>query len=151
MELLAQFGKLVATATRRHKCMPLAIRTAPHAIMSRVNARPESTADPAGNFTAEVVSNCSKPPYSSTAESGDADAMPGAVSRIELTEYEAIVLFEWLARFHETGNADFEGQAEQRALWTWKLLSKRALKPWWIQGTASCLPKTRQRLRDADA
>ena len=44
---------------------------------------------------------------------------PGRARRstVELTEDEALVLFEWLSRVDESGSALFEDQAEQRALW----------------------------------
>jgi hypothetical protein len=36
---------------------------------------------------------------------------------IELTPDEALVLFEWLYRFNDSGDATFRDQAEQRVLW----------------------------------
>lgn len=37
--------------------------------------------------------------------------------QLALSRDEAIVLYEWIARFNETGSADFQDQAEQRVLW----------------------------------
>lgn len=37
--------------------------------------------------------------------------------RIELSEDEALVLFEWIARFNRRDDVEFEDQAEQRVLW----------------------------------
>jgi hypothetical protein len=37
--------------------------------------------------------------------------------RLELSRDEALVLFEWLARFNKADGRDFEDQAEQRVLW----------------------------------
>jgi hypothetical protein len=42
--------------------------------------------------------------------------MPDAIP-IQLTPDEALVLFEWLSRFNENGDATFRDQAEQRVLW----------------------------------
>ncbi len=39
-----------------------------------------------------------------------------AITR-ELTEDEALVLFEWVAHFNQRQNEDFADQAEQRVLW----------------------------------
>lgn len=36
---------------------------------------------------------------------------------LELSREEALVFFEWLARFNKTENQRFEDQAEQRVLW----------------------------------
>ena len=41
-----------------------------------------------------------------------------AVINIKLTKDEALVLFDFLARFNETEHSDiFEDQSEQKALW----------------------------------
>jgi hypothetical protein len=36
---------------------------------------------------------------------------------LELTDAEALVLFDWLARFNASDAHPFEDQAEQRVLW----------------------------------
>lgn len=36
---------------------------------------------------------------------------------IQLTPEEALVVFEWLSRFNESGDSTFRDQAEQRVLW----------------------------------
>lgn len=36
---------------------------------------------------------------------------------VELSRAEALVLFEWVARFNKTRRSDFEDQAEERVLW----------------------------------
>lgn len=36
---------------------------------------------------------------------------------LELSRDAAVVLFDWLARFNETGRATFIDQAEERVLW----------------------------------
>ena len=41
----------------------------------------------------------------------------GAKVCLELSPDEALVLFEWLSRFNETGDTKLEDQAEQRVLW----------------------------------
>lgn len=37
--------------------------------------------------------------------------------RVELSGDEALVLFEWLARFNELGDPSFRDEAERQALW----------------------------------
>ena len=36
---------------------------------------------------------------------------------IQLTPDEALVMFDWLSRFNESGDGTFRDQAEQRVLW----------------------------------
>jgi len=36
---------------------------------------------------------------------------------IQLTPDEALVVFDWLSRFNESGDGTFRDQAEQRVLW----------------------------------
>src|SRR4051794_27013887 len=36
---------------------------------------------------------------------------------LQLTADEALVVFEWLSRFNESGDGTFRDQAEQRVLW----------------------------------
>jgi hypothetical protein len=36
---------------------------------------------------------------------------------IQLTPDEALVVFDWLSRFNESGDGTFHDQAEQRVLW----------------------------------
>ncbi len=36
---------------------------------------------------------------------------------VQLTPDEALILFDWLGRFNESGDGTFRDQAEQRVLW----------------------------------
>ena len=51
---------------------------------------------------------------------------PRTVS-IELRSTEALVLFSWLSRFNENGDAAFEDQAEERALWNLEAALEKVL------------------------
>jgi hypothetical protein len=70
---------------------------------------------------------------------------------IELTEDEALVLFEWLSRFHETGRPEFEDQAEQRALWNLEAALEKSLEAVLDPRYRELLANARERLRDVDA
>lgn len=53
--------------------------------------------------------------------------MRGQTVRIELRSTEALVLFAWLSRFNGDGEAAFEDQAEERALWDLEASLEKAL------------------------
>jgi hypothetical protein len=68
--------------------------------------------------------------------------------RVELTGDEALVLFEFLARFDEDGTLTLTDQAEARALWNLHcLLQKQLVEPFGSKYT-SLLAAARDRLRD---
>lgn len=74
---------------------------------------------------------------------------PGHLS-LHLTADEAIVLFEWLARFHGSGDASFQDQAEQRALWNLECMLERDLVAPLRDDYDELLAAARDRLRDPD-
>ena len=45
--------------------------------------------------------------------------------KIELSRSEALVLFDWLSRFDETGDSTFTDQAEPRVLWNIEAILER--------------------------
>ena len=47
--------------------------------------------------------------------------------RLELTDSEALVLFDFLARFNECSDFEFEDQAEQRVLWNIESILEKSL------------------------
>jgi hypothetical protein len=69
---------------------------------------------------------------------------------IELSRDEAIVLFEWLARFNAQGGHAFEDQAEQRALWNLECLFESTLSEPLSESYATILAAARAKLRDVD-
>ncbi|MBU1444650.1 MAG: hypothetical protein KJ938_07500 [Actinobacteria bacterium] len=62
---------------------------------------------------------------------------------------EALVLFEWLARFNN-GSSDFEDQAEQRVLWDLEAMLEKALVAPLRADYADLLATARERVRDND-
>jgi len=69
-------------------------------------------------------------------------------ARIDLTEDEGLVLFEWLSRFNKSGRADFEDQAEQRALWNFEAALEKKLEAVLDPRYRELLAESRKRLRD---
>ena len=69
--------------------------------------------------------------------------------KLELTNDEALVLFEYLQRYVETGKLDFIDQAEQRALWNLGALLEKELFPL-PENYAAALGSARNRLRDEE-
>ena len=67
---------------------------------------------------------------------------------IKLTKDEALVLFDWLARFNETENQAFEDQAEQRALWNLECYFERELAEPINSDWDGIIAAARARLRD---
>lgn len=66
---------------------------------------------------------------------------------VQLTDDEAIVLFDYLQRFSNTGNLELEDKAEQIALWNLTcLLEKKMVTPFTTDFPAF-LQQARDRLR----
>ncbi len=73
----------------------------------------------------------------------------GSPVQIELSEDEALVLFDFLARFDSGGTLVLGDQAEERALWNLHcLLEKRLIEPFQPNYPA-LVAAARERLRDA--
>lgn len=68
--------------------------------------------------------------------------------QIELTHDEAFVLVAWLHRFDKTGNASFEDQAEQRAIWNLEAVLEKAVDEILDPRYDQLLADARARLRD---
>lgn len=66
---------------------------------------------------------------------------------LQLTQDEALVLFDWLGRFN-AGDPGFEDQAEQRALWNLEALLERELVAPFAADYDVQLSLARDRLRD---
>jgi len=70
---------------------------------------------------------------------------------IELTKNEAIVLFEFLARFNEKDNKDtFEDQAEQRVLWDIECVLEKQLSEPFRADYQEIVKKARELIRDKE-
>ena len=68
---------------------------------------------------------------------------------IELTREEAIVLFEFLARFNEQNSiAFFEDQAEQRVLWDIESALEKSLHEPFRADYSEIVQKARDSVRD---
>ena len=66
---------------------------------------------------------------------------------LALNGNEALVLFEWLARFNN-GSSDLEDQAEQRVLWDVEAMLEKALVAPLRTDYADLLATARERVRD---
>lgn len=70
-----------------------------------------------------------------------------AAVTLGLTSDEALVLFEWLARFNN-GVGEFEDQAEQRVLWDLEAMLEKALVAPLRADYAELLATAREKVRD---
>jgi hypothetical protein len=68
---------------------------------------------------------------------------------IELTSDEALVLFEFLARFSDREILETGDQAEKRALWNLHALLEKQLVEPFDSGYQKLLKKARARLKDS--
>ena len=68
--------------------------------------------------------------------------------QLNLTEDEALVLFELLSRFSEDLILGIEDQAEMRALWNLQAVLEQALTEPFLQNYETLLAAARDRLRD---
>jgi hypothetical protein len=69
---------------------------------------------------------------------------------IQLSPDEALVLFDWLSRFNESGDGTFRDQAEQRVLWDMHgALESNLVAPLDPQ-YERLLAQARDRVRDAE-
>lgn len=71
--------------------------------------------------------------------------------RVELSAAEALVLFEWVARFNRTSRSDFEDQAEQRVLWDLEAMLEAVLVEPLASTYEGLLALARARVRDRDS
>lgn len=68
---------------------------------------------------------------------------------IELRREEALVLFDWLARFNENGKTEiFKDQSEQRVLWDIESLLEKELNEVFKDDYSEILSKARKEVRD---
>lgn len=70
--------------------------------------------------------------------------------RLELSQAEAIVFFEWLSRFNKAEHVSFEDQAEQRVLWDIEAMLESTLVEPFETNYDDMLAQSRASLRDAD-
>jgi hypothetical protein len=68
---------------------------------------------------------------------------------IALSNDEALVLFEWLARFNAE-EREFEDQAEQRVLWDLEAVLETRVPELFSPNYAVRVAEARARVRDAD-
>ncbi len=68
---------------------------------------------------------------------------------IELSHDEALVLHDWLRRFHQRTAEPFEDQAEQRVLWNLECVLEKALPEVLDPRYEILLAAWRARVRDA--
>jgi hypothetical protein len=64
---------------------------------------------------------------------------------ITLSHAEALVLFDWLARFNGDRDAAFEDQAEERVLFDLEALLEKAI----AEGYRTAVLKAREEVRDS--
>lgn len=68
--------------------------------------------------------------------------------QIEITKDEALVLFEFLSSFSETGTLEIVDQAEERALWNLKCVLEKILVEPFYPDYLDIIKVARDRLRD---
>ncbi len=70
---------------------------------------------------------------------------------ITLTKDEALVLFDFLARFNETDHADiFEDQAEQKSLWIIEGQLEKQLTEPFLPNYKEIINEARNKIRDEE-
>ncbi len=69
---------------------------------------------------------------------------------LELTDDEALVLFDWLRRFNHSEAKPFEDQAEQRVLWDMESMLEEALVEPLDANYDRLLAAARARVRDSE-
>ena len=69
---------------------------------------------------------------------------------LKLTADEALVLFEWLAKFNEQENTSFEDAAEQRVLWDLESQLESLLAEPSAANYKELLAEARSRVRDVE-
>jgi len=67
---------------------------------------------------------------------------------IELTRDQALVFFDWLARFNKRNHHDFEDQAEQRILWDIEADLEKRVTGLFADDYVERLAAARARVRD---
>ena len=67
---------------------------------------------------------------------------------IELRRSEALVLLSWLSRFNGSGDAAFEDQAEERALWDLEASLERIVVAPFQEDYEAALREAREDVRD---
>lgn len=68
--------------------------------------------------------------------------------KIELTSDEALVLYDWLARFNQRADTDFADQAEERILFDLEAMLEKALVTPLQSDYANFLAQARSNVRD---
>jgi hypothetical protein len=69
--------------------------------------------------------------------------------KLELTNDEALVLYDWLARFNQRDSADFADQAEERVLFDLEAMLEKTLVAPLQSNYAELLARARATVRDA--
>ncbi len=69
---------------------------------------------------------------------------------VKLSQAEALVLFDWLARFNKTGRSDIEDQAEQRVLWDLEAMLEAVLVEPLESSYDDLLAAARAKVRDRE-
>lgn len=66
---------------------------------------------------------------------------------LELTNSEALVLFDFLARFNECGDFEFEDQAEQTVLWDIESILEKSLSEPFLPNYDLLIKQAREAVR----
>lgn len=69
---------------------------------------------------------------------------------IQITHNEALVLYDFLWRFGDTGKLEIVDQAEERALWNLKSCLEKQISEMFSPNYISILAKARDELRDEE-
>lgn len=69
---------------------------------------------------------------------------------LELSKDQALVLFDWIKRFNESDDHEFEDQAEERTLWDLEARLERDLAEPFADNYGAFLTMARARVRDSE-
>ena len=74
----------------------------------------------------------------------------GRSVNVQLTEDQALILFDWLVRFNERDEEHFEDQAEERVLWDLESSLEEQLAATLAADYQSILSAARDAVRDVE-
>ncbi|MEC8023320.1 MAG: hypothetical protein VX223_05260 [Myxococcota bacterium] len=74
----------------------------------------------------------------------------GRSVNVQLTEDQALILFDWLVRFNERDDEHFEDQAEERVLWDLESSLEEQLAATLAADYQSILSAARDAVRDVE-
>ena len=68
-----------------------------------------------------------------------------------LKKEEALVLFDWISRFNESSNNEFEDSSEERLFWDMEALLEKSIPQVLSDSYKEILTKARDKIRDKES